>query len=168
MDLVVKTWGKIAEQGNCAVELVHHVRKAQNGQSASYGDARGASALTDAARHVRRLMSMTYEEARNGGVDEADRWRYSREGDSKDNLAPPSRDSSWRQMISVQLDNGDNVGVPEPWEWPDPFAEITVADSQCSANGHRQGRVARGRAVQELGGNRDSRRAAIRSCPRGK
>ena len=128
MDLVVKTWGKIAEQGNCAVELVHHVRKAQNGQSASYGDARGASALTDAARHVRRLMSMTYEEARNGGVDEADRWRYSREGDSKDNLAPPSRDSSWRQMISVQLDNGDNVGVPEPWEWPDPFDEITVAD----------------------------------------
>ena len=62
---------------------------------------------------------------------------YSREGDSKDNLAPPSRDSSWRQMISVQLDNGDNVGVPEPWEWPDPFAEITVADLQCRADGHR-------------------------------
>jgi hypothetical protein len=128
MDLVVKTWGKIAEQGNCAVELVHHVRKAQNGQSASYGDARGASSLTDAARHVRRLMSMTYEEARNAGIDEADRWRFSREGDSKDNLAPPSRDSSWRQMISVQLDNGDNVGVPESWQWPDPFDEITLAD----------------------------------------
>jgi len=128
MDLVVKTWGKIAEQGNCAVELVHHVRKAQNGQSASYGDARGASALTDAARHVRRLMSMTYEEARNAGLDESERWRYSREGDSKDNLAPPSRDSSWRQMISVQLANGDNVGVPESWQWPDPFDEITVAD----------------------------------------
>jgi hypothetical protein len=31
-------------------------------------------------------------------------------------------------MISVQLDNGDNVGVPESWQWPDPFDEITVAD----------------------------------------
>ena len=54
---------------------------------------------------------------------------YSREGDSKDNLAPPSRDSSWRADDQrCSSDNGDNVGVPEPWEWPDPFAEITVAD----------------------------------------
>ena len=128
MDLVVKTWGRIADQGDCAVELVHHVRKAQNGQSASYGDARGASALTDAARHVRRLTSMTYEEARNAGVEESDRWRITREGDSKDNLAPPSRDSSWRAMISVDIGNGDSIGVPEPWAWPDPFDEITVAD----------------------------------------
>jgi hypothetical protein len=128
IDLVVKAWGRVADQGNCAVELVHHVRKAQPGQSASYGDARGASALTDAARHVRRLTSMTNDEARYAGIDERERWRYSKEGDSKDNLAPPRGDGSWRQMVSVDLPNGDNVGVVEPWAWPDPFDDVTSSD----------------------------------------
>lgn len=128
IDLVVKAWGRVADQGNCAVELVHHVRKAQPGQSASYGDARGASALTDAARHVRRLTSMTFDEARYAGIDERERWRYSKEGDSKDNLAPPRGDGSWRQMVSVDLPNGDNVGVVEPWAWPDPFDDVTSSD----------------------------------------
>lgn len=128
MDLVVKAWGRIAEQGNCSIELVHHVRKAQAGQGASYGDARGASALTDAARHVRRLTRMTADEARYADVDEGEFWRYSREADSKDNLAPPAGDNSWRQMISEELPNGDNVGVVAAWEWPDAFADVTASD----------------------------------------
>jgi len=128
MDMVVKAWGQIADKGNCAVELVHHVRKAQPGQSASYGDARGASALTDAARHVRRLQRMTAEEARLAGIDEREFWQYSREADSKDNLAPPSRDSSWRKMVSVEIANGDSIGVMEAWQWPDAFDDVTAAD----------------------------------------
>ena len=128
MDLVVKAWGQIADRGNCAVELVHHVRKAQPGQSASYGDARGASALTDAARHVRRLQRMTAEEARLAGIDEREFWQYSREADSKDNLAPPSRDSSWRKMVSVEIPNGDSIGVMEAWSWPDAFEDVSSAD----------------------------------------
>jgi len=128
MDMVVKAWGQIADRGNCAVELVHHVRKAQPGQSASYGDARGASALTDAARHVRRLQRMTAEEARLAGIDEREFWQYSREADSKDNLAPPSRDSSWRKMVSVEIANGDSIGVMEAWQWPDAFDDVTAAD----------------------------------------
>ena len=70
MDLVVKAWGRIAEQGHCAVELVHHVRKSQAGQAAAYGDARGASALTDAARHVRRLVKMSPDEAKLADIEE--------------------------------------------------------------------------------------------------
>ncbi len=131
MDLVVKAWGRIAEQGQCAVELVHHVRKAQAGQAAAYGDARGASALTDAARHVRRLVKMTPDEARLAEIEENQAWRYTREADSKDNLAPPTSDSSWREMRSVDLPNGDNVGVVEPWEWPDPFSDVTVEDLEA-------------------------------------
>lgn len=131
MDLVVKAWGRIAEQGQCAVELVHHVRKAQQGQSATYGDARGASALTDAARHVRRLVRMTPDEARLADIPEDQSWRYTREADSKDNLAPPTTDNSWREMRSVELPNGDNVGVVEPWEWPDPFSDVTVHDLEA-------------------------------------
>ena len=128
MDLVVKAWGRIAEQGNCSIELVHHVRKAQVGQGVSYGDARGASSLTDAARHVRRLTRMTADEARYADIDEREFWRYSREADSKDNLAPPAGDNSWRKMVSVELPNGDNVGVVEQWLWPDAFADVTASD----------------------------------------
>ena len=54
--------------------------------------------------------------------------RYTREGTSKDNLAPPSSDSSWRKMVSVLLPNGDSVGVVEPWSWPDPFGDVTTQD----------------------------------------
>lgn len=131
MDLVVKAWGRIAEQGHCAVELVHHVRKAQAGQAAAYGDARGASALTDAARHVRRLVKMTPDEAKLADIEESQAWRYTREADSKDNLAPPTSDSSWREMRSVDLPNGDNVGVVEPWDWPDPFSDVTAEDLEA-------------------------------------
>lgn len=128
IDMVVKRWAQVANDANCSVELVHHVRKGNPTVDASVSDARGASALVDAARHVRRLQRMTAEEARNANIDESEFWRYSREGDSKDNLAPPSGDSTWRKMVSVDLPNGDNVGVVEPWSWPDAFSDISVAD----------------------------------------
>ena len=128
IDLVVKRWAQVANDANCSIELVHHVRKGNGMQEATVSDARGASALVDAARHVRRLQRMTAEEARNAGIDEDQFWRYSREGDSKDNLAPPTADSTWRQMVSVELPNGDSVGVSEPWSWPDAFSDVTRND----------------------------------------
>ena len=128
IDLVVKRWGKVADEANCSIELVHHVRKGGAGQEQTVSDARGASSLVDAARHVRRLQRMTADEARKAGIEEAEFWRFTREGDSKDNLAPPNTDSTWRQMVSVELPNGDNVGVAEPWKWPDPFTDISAAD----------------------------------------
>tara|TARA_B110000046_G_scaffold73521_1_gene81378 strand:- start:587 stop:2488 length:1902 start_codon:yes stop_codon:yes gene_type:complete len=129
VDAVVKAWSMIADKANCAIELVHHTRKAQpNSRGGSFDDARGASALTDAARHVRRLMRMSPDEARTAGIDENQAWRYTREADSKDNLAPPSLDDSWRQMRSIDLPNGDNVGVVEAWAWPDAFSDVDVRD----------------------------------------
>ena len=128
IDMVVKRWAQVANDANCSIELVHHVRKGNGMQEATVSDARGASALVDAARHVRRLQRMTAEEARNAGIDEDQFWRYSREGDSKDNLAPPTADSTWRQMVSVELPNGDSVGVSEPWSWPDAFSDVTRSD----------------------------------------
>ena len=130
IDRVAKLWGEVADQGNCSIELVHHVRKGPSSGAgdATVADARGASALVDAARHVRRIVRMTPAEARDAGIDEKEFWRYSREADSKDNLAPPSTDSTWRKMVSVELENGDNVGVPEPWAWPDAFSDVTTYD----------------------------------------
>jgi hypothetical protein len=128
IDLVVKRWAQVANDGNCSIELVHHVRKGNAQVEASVSDARGASALVDAARHVRRLQRMTGKEAREAGIPEDQFWRYSREGDSKDNLAPPSVDDTWRQMVSVELANGDSVGVSEPWQWPDAFTNLSLKD----------------------------------------
>ena len=131
IDMVTKRWAQIASDTNCAIHLVHHVRKDNGMGAASVADARGASALVDAARFVRRLQRMTAEEARNAGIDEDQFWRYTREGDSKNNLSPPNSDSTWRQMVSVELANGDNVGVVEPWSWPDAFSDVTRTDVEA-------------------------------------
>ena len=68
IDLVAKTFGRIAEKANCAVELVHHVRKT-NGAEITAEDGRGASALIAAARSVRVLNPMSKEEAASAGVE---------------------------------------------------------------------------------------------------
>ena len=131
IDMVVKRWAQVASDSNCAIHLVHHVRKDNGIGGASVADARGASALVDAARFVRRLQRMTGEEARNAGIDEDQHWRYTREGDSKNNLSPPNADSTWRKMVSVELANGDNVGAVEPWTWPDAFSDVTRNDLEA-------------------------------------
>ena len=58
-------------------------------------------------------------------------WRYTREGDSKNNLSPPSADSTWRKLISIELPNGDSVGVAEHWQWPDAFSDVTRNDLEA-------------------------------------
>lgn len=131
IDMVVKRWAQVASDSNCAIHLVHHVRKDNGMGGASVADARGASALVDAARFVRRLQRMTADEARNAGIDEDQFWRYTREGDSKNNLSPPSAFSTWRKLISIELPNGDSVGVAEHWQWPDAFSDVTRNDLEA-------------------------------------
>ena len=131
IDMVVKRWAQVASDSNCAIHLVHHVRKDNGMGGASVADARGASALVDAARFVRRLQRMTADEARNAGIEEDQFWRYTREGDSKNNLSPPSAFSTWRKLISIELPNGDSVGVAEHWQWPDAFSDVTRNDLEA-------------------------------------
>src|SRR4051794_11876188 len=54
---VVRQWARIAQETDCAVELVHHVRKSGGGHEPTADDARGASALVNAARSVRILRA---------------------------------------------------------------------------------------------------------------
>ena len=89
IDLVVKQgWIPIADQTNCAVDLVHHSRKT-GGNETTTEDSRGASALVYAARSARTLNVMTKEEAANAGIDEH-RSRYFRIDNGKQNYAPRS------------------------------------------------------------------------------
>ncbi len=126
IDMVAKKWAKLADKCNCAIELVHHTRKT-NGEEATTEAARGASALLSAARSGRVLNRMTGDERESAGIPADDVTTYFAVTRDKANLAPAGA-RQWRHMASVQLANGDNVGVAEAWAWPDTFDGVTAKD----------------------------------------
>jgi hypothetical protein len=71
---------------------------------------------------------MTDAEAGNAAVEEP--WRHIRVDDGKGNNAPPGK-ARWVRLESIQLLNGENVGVASRWEWPDPFANVSISDLQA-------------------------------------
>lgn len=125
IDLVAKEWGRVAERCNCAIELVHHTRKL-GGEEASSESSRGAVALLGAARSARVLNRMSEAQKADAGVSTDDNTYFSVDRD-KANLAPPGK-RLWRRMVSVDLSNGDSVGVAEAWEWPDDFDGVSAKD----------------------------------------
>ena len=86
VDMVAKTWGRIADRANCSVELVHHTRKLNGNGEPSIDDGRGASDL--ALRSCRLLVRMSKEEAKSAGVGSEARWRYLKIGNGKVNMVP--------------------------------------------------------------------------------
>lgn len=131
IDRVTKTWARIADATDCAIELVHHSRKT-GGAETTVEDGRGASALLATVRSARVLNAMTEDEAGRAGVD--NRFAHVRVDAGKSNLAPRSEAATWLRMVSVPLGNGplgtdgDKVGVFEPWQWPNPFDGLAVSD----------------------------------------
>lgn len=139
IDKVTKLWAKIADETNCAIELVHHVRKSE-GRDVTVEDARGAVSLLAAARSARVLNRMTEDQASAAGVPPQDRFSYFSVTRGKANLAPMSGQSEWRRLVSVALGNGDTVvgpagrnrlgrgqdhaGVVTEWQWPDKEAIV--------------------------------------------
>jgi hypothetical protein len=124
IDAVVKAWGRLADECNCSINLVHHVRKG-NGQETNADSARGAKALVDAARSVQVFNRMSPDEASLAGIAEDQRGFYFRVQNDKANLAPPDK-AAWYRMNNVSLDNGDQVGVACPWKWPELFEGIST------------------------------------------
>jgi len=124
IDAVVKAWGRLADECNCSINLVHHVRKG-NGAETNADSARGAKALVDAARSVQVFNRMSPDEASLAGIAEDQRGFYFRVQNDKANLAPPDK-AAWYRMNNVSLDNGDQVGVACPWSWPELFEGIST------------------------------------------
>jgi hypothetical protein len=124
IEAVAWEWAKIADECNCAIELVHHARKT-GGAEVTVEDGRGASALRDKARAMRVLNSMSREEGEKAGVE--NHRLYFRVDDGKASMAPPSDVATWYRLESVGLGNAtgrrpqDEVGVVVPWKWPDAF-----------------------------------------------
>ncbi|MGF1446682.1 MAG: AAA family ATPase, partial [Pikeienuella sp.] len=134
IDAVVKEWGRIADRGDCAVELVHHVRKGAAGAKTEIEveDFRGAVALLAGVRSARVLNGMTADEAEKADVQ--NRFSHFRVSDGKANMAPRSNKAEWYHLVGVSLGNhgplepADEVGVVTAWKWPDVFEGRTAAD----------------------------------------
>ena len=115
IDQVAKAWGRIAGRAHCSVELVHHTRKLNGNSEPTIDDGRGASALAAAVRSGRILARMNKSEASKVGVETPG--RYFKVLDGKPNLAPLGEGATWYQMASVELGNGDNIGVCKACEF---------------------------------------------------
>lgn len=133
MDAAATAWAEVAEATGAAVQLVHHMRKggAEDGVEA----ARGAKALTDAARVARVLSPMTEAEAEQLGVAPGERWRHVRLDDAKANLAPKAEKALWYRLDTVNLNNatpdyphGDNVAAIVPFHARGVWSRLSPAD----------------------------------------
>lgn len=130
MEVVMSQYREISEKAQAAIEAVHHFRKS-NGTEASVDDIRGASAMIGAARSARILCAMSKEEAQKAGVDQAERRRYIWEGQAKANMYVASDRRTWREMVSIDLENAadpyesDKVGVATHWEFPNSIGTLT-------------------------------------------
>lgn len=133
IDEVLSTYGQIAHDTNCAIDLVHHVRKPPQANNTAAGDinqARGASALSGAVRSARTVTVMTEKEADLFGIRLERRHWFIRIDDAKANMSPPSAGAYWLERHSIYIGNaamgdGDSVGVVSPWSPPDAFDGIT-------------------------------------------
>jgi AAA domain len=144
IDAVTKEWARVAEAANCAVELVHHVRKGE--KEITVESARGGGSFGDACRMVRVINRMTEQQAKETGVD--NHRLYFRTYLDKNNLAPPADQSDWYKLVSVDLGNGplgpdvgggDSIGVVTKWKWPDATEGLTGRDFDLVAAAIRAG-----------------------------
>jgi hypothetical protein len=145
IDAVTKEWARVADAANCAVELVHHVRKGE--QEITVESARGGGSFGDACRMVRVINRMTEQQAKDAGTD--NHRLHFRTYLDKNNLAPPADQSDWYKLVSVDLGNGplgpnvlggDSIGVVTNWEWPDATKDLTGRDFDLVAAAIRAGK----------------------------
>jgi hypothetical protein len=89
---------------------------------------RGAGSLIGAARAARVINRITPEDAMALGVDEQEALGIFRQDDGKANLAPPSDKATYRRMVSVEIANGEHIGVATEFKLPDLFDGVTTKD----------------------------------------
>jgi RecA-family ATPase len=119
MDAVIRIFTKLADACDCSIDISHHTRKLAAGAfDHTVDDTRGASSVRDAVRCLRILNIMSTADADNLGLDEFERLSYFRIDRGKANAAAPASVVTWRKFESVELANGDDVGVVTPWNMP--------------------------------------------------
>jgi hypothetical protein len=135
MDVVFKeAFGVVAEEANCAVELLHHTGKPKPGQlESTVDDGRGASSSIWASRSARVMNFMTPEDAKRYGVEEKERRLHISIVIGKINSGA-SGGISWIKLVPKKLPNGDEVVCSSSWTPPNPFIGITTRDMELARN----------------------------------
>jgi len=112
----------IAKETGAAIEIIHHTKKggAKTDSETHAGDVesgRGASSLKDACRIATTLARMAPKTATQLGINYEEEGRFLvRLDHGKGNFSGPPEGATWFKQISVQLSNGDTVGVHEEFD----------------------------------------------------
>lgn len=125
----------IAKETGAAIEVVHHTKKGGAKDSENHaGDVesgRGASSLKDACRIATTLARMSPKTADKLGINYEGEGRFLvRLDHGKGNFSGPPEGATWFKQISVQLSNGDTVGVHEPFDITDLVDEAKQRDAE--------------------------------------
>jgi len=122
IDTVMSYYRHIASETGVALFLVHHTRKDGEESDSHAGDVdvmRGASSLKDAARLCFTLSKMGKKTAKDHGIDDKTKNQLSRLDDAKNNFTLSDGKAKWFKMESVQIANGEWLGVPRSYDLPD-------------------------------------------------
>jgi RecA-family ATPase len=128
MNAAVSLVRSIADETDCGMGLVHHIRKG-NGDDATVDSIRGAGSLIGAARAARVINRVSQEDALKLGVSETEALGIFRVDDGKSNMAPPAAKAVYRRMVGVKLPNGEYVGVATEYSMPDLFDGVSAKDA---------------------------------------
>jgi len=125
VNAVVSEIRRVADETNCSIGLVHHIRKG-NGDDATIDSVRGANSLIGAARAARVINKIRDEDAIKLGAKPDEATGIFRVDDGKANLAPPASVAVYRRMVGVKIDNGEWVGVATEFKMPDEWGGMSA------------------------------------------
>jgi hypothetical protein len=175
LDAVACILARLAEDLNCAVDILHHERKAGAPEAGDPNRGRGASSFRDAARLLYTLTQMTEDERKKFGLAEVERRSLLRVDSAKVNIAPPATEARWFKIVGVPLGNGtdlypngDTVPTVEPWDPPDLWRNLPIAIVNAILDQIERG-PAEGRkysAANRAGEDRAAWRVVKDHCPR--
>lgn len=134
MGAVAYKWADIGDRANVAAGIVHHNRKPPGGMGgvATIDDARGSTALINAARVRRALNPMTEVQAKAAAIDPAKRHFYFSADTSRSNLQPPASALQWYRMESVDLQNGDFPQISDLMGVPAAYKYVAIPEVQTT------------------------------------
>lgn len=134
IERVMDAYRHIAAKTNCAIELIHHVRK--GGEAGDAEATRGASSAVAAARNVTTLYKMSRKEAAELHIDfDTLGIMMVRMDIGKENFSLSAAGATWFKLNSVVLPNGedgepgDDMGVHEPYDITVHAAEAEEVDA---------------------------------------
>jgi len=118
MEDVLSVIRQVAHRGGVSVDLVHHIVKSHTGDTEGRaGDmhsGRGSAAITGALRCAYTMARMSEKRGKALFLSPNESARYVRVDDAKANYHAFEREAAWYKFESINLTNGDSVGVLAP------------------------------------------------------